>query len=68
MSFAEIISREFSPITLEEMDSVKLLSRMDTKFVFTSSLLSAVLKELSQSYSVLEINGKTILYTSIPKS
>ncbi|HHZ64479.1 MAG TPA: polyphosphate polymerase domain-containing protein [Flavobacteriales bacterium] len=60
MSFAEIISREFSPITLEEMDSVKLLSRMDTKFVFTSSLLSAVLKELSQSYSVLEINGKKL--------
>ena len=40
------------------MDSVKLLNRTDTKFVFTSSSLPAVLKELSQSYRVLEINGK----------
>lgn len=40
------------------MDSVKLLNRTDTKFVFNSDLLSDVLRNLSQSYRVLEIDGR----------
>ncbi len=51
---------QFQPITLSEMDEVKLMNRTDTKFVFPRSILRTVLEALSHSYRVLEINGKRI--------
>lgn len=45
------------PITLDEMDSVKLLNRTDTKYVFRRSKLGAVLAEIAPNYAVLHING-----------
>ena len=50
----EIVNR-FDPITLEEMDTVKLLNRVDTKFVFNSGKLSLILEELIPQYRVLEV-------------
>jgi hypothetical protein len=47
----------FSPISLEEMDSVKLLNRVDTKFVLSREQLTQILPELSKFYQVLEIQG-----------
>jgi VTC domain. len=47
----------FSPITLEEMDCVKLMNRFDTKYVFSSSKLPAFLKLLAGNYTILEISG-----------
>lgn len=50
----------FQPISLKEMDGVKLLNRIDTKFLCTKSQLSEILKELTNDYRVLEINGRKI--------
>ena len=51
---------QFQPITLSEMDEVKLMNRTDTKFVFPRTILVKVLKILSESYRVLEIKGNRI--------
>lgn len=50
----------FAPITLSEMQSVALLDRIDTKFVFGISQLPAVLHALRASYRVLNINGARV--------
>lgn len=47
----------FDPITLAEMDSVKLLDRTDTKFVFNYSRLPLILKSLQDHYKILDVNG-----------
>ncbi len=51
---------QFEPITLEEMDSVKLLNRTDTKFVIKRSVFEKILPELNPFYKTLEIKGKRI--------
>lgn len=43
-------------ISLKEMDSVKLMNRTDTKFVFPISLLPDLLIDSKNNYRVLEIN------------
>ncbi len=48
----------FDPITLEEMDRVKLQDRTDTKFVFGSRDLEHVLEQLLRDYRLLVINGR----------
>ena len=54
------IVADFLPITLKEMDGVKLMSRMDTKFVFKIEKLPSLLEKMTPFYRVLEINGKFI--------
>jgi len=54
------IVADFSPITLNEMDGVKLMSRTDTKFAFQLSKLPALLLQLQPFYNVLTINSKVI--------
>lgn len=56
----ERVLQEFEPITLKEMDSVKLMNRTDTKFIFNISYYDTVMKEIMQHYRVLEIEGKRI--------
>ncbi|MFH0895525.1 MAG: polyphosphate polymerase domain-containing protein [Bacteroidota bacterium] len=51
------ILQKFDPITLDEMDSVKLMDRMDTKYVFNISSLNAVLEKMIAHYKLLEVNG-----------
>lgn len=53
---AEQMLSTFKPITLEEMDGVKLMRRIDTKFVFDARKIEAVLQEATKNYRVLEIN------------
>ncbi len=48
----------FRPISLEEMDGLKLMNRMDNKFVFSVNELPNVLRQASEHYHVLEINGQ----------
>lgn len=48
---------KFEPITLDEMDGVKLLDRTDTKFLFHASKLDGVLTEMMKHYRLLEIEG-----------
>ena len=52
------VLNSFSPITLEEMDSVKLMNRFDTKYVFSSAKLPSFLKLLTGNYRILEISGE----------
>ena len=47
----------FTPITLEQMSSVKLMNRTDTKFVTNRSKLNRLLQMAQQDYYVQEIDG-----------
>jgi len=50
----------FIPIHLDEMESVRLMDRVDTKFAFELDQLPEVLSALKQYYRVLEVQGKRI--------
>lgn len=50
----------FDPISLEEMDHVKLLNRIDTKYVIHQDRLHDYLKAISEDYKMLIIGGKSI--------
>jgi hypothetical protein len=52
--------QQFEPITLEEMEGVKLMNRTDTKFVFTLNSFEKALSEIVNHYRVLEVNGKRL--------
>ena len=56
---SEIIT-EFQPISLEEMDEVKLMTRTDTKFAFKTVKLPVLLNEMIPYYRVLSIDGELI--------
>ncbi|TXB66742.1 polyphosphate polymerase domain-containing protein [Vicingus serpentipes] len=58
MSELDNVLKLFDPISLKEMDRVKLLNRVDTKYVFDISTLIKVLPEISTYYFILEIDGK----------
>ncbi|HLO58325.1 MAG TPA: polyphosphate polymerase domain-containing protein [Bacteroidales bacterium] len=47
--------REFKPVSLSEMDQVKLMDRIDSKFVLPFCTLPAILQCLSSGYYVLTI-------------
>jgi hypothetical protein len=47
----------FEPISLHEMESVALMNRTDTKFVFRYDQLPGFLDQIKNEYRVLEING-----------
>lgn len=51
---------QFDPITLEEMDGVKLMDRTDTKFTFNTNQLIDVLEEAKAYYKVLNVEGNRI--------
>ena len=54
---------QFPPITLDEMSSVKLMNRTDTKFVTTMPMLLRLLEMASQDYYVQQISGeRNMLY------
>ncbi|MFH1320176.1 MAG: polyphosphate polymerase domain-containing protein [Bacteroidota bacterium] len=50
------ILSQYQPISLDEMDNVKLLNRTDTKFIFNYDQLPVVLDELKEKYRILEMN------------
>jgi hypothetical protein len=54
------VSKAFDPIYLAEMDSVALLNRIDTKFVFSTTQLIEILHELRYDYRILTINNQRI--------
>jgi len=53
----ESLSHSFSPISLLEMDKVKLLDRFDKKYIFRSELLGPLLEQISCFYRILEIGN-----------
>ena len=48
------------PITLGEMKEVKLMNRIDTKFLVTSNELTAILKGICKDYYVQEVEGNRL--------
>lgn len=57
------VVKKFTPISLEEMDSVKLMNRIDTKHVLSSSRISNLLIEAKENYRILEIDSqRELLY------
>ena len=60
MSEVSSIITGFSPISLNEMDDVKLMSRNDTKFAFKANKMTLLLQRLLPFYRVLAIDGKLI--------
>lgn len=45
-------------VGLSGLDAVKLMSRVDSKYIFHASLLPAILNEVRDDYQILEIDGK----------
>src|SRR5688572_23938254 len=56
----------FKPVSLVQLDAVKLQDRIDTKYLFHISKLQQILNTVSASYNCLEIGGKRMFdYESI---
>lgn len=65
MTVQKIID-EFRPITLNEMDAVSLLNRIDTKYVVSLELLPHILGIVNADYRVLAIKDERIFaYNSL---
>lgn len=58
MSLLDPILGSFEPISLKQMDNVKLLDRVDTKFMFRDTHLSEILEQMKNDYYVLEAGEK----------
>jgi hypothetical protein len=57
---------KFQPITLEEMDTVRLMNRLDTKYLFHKAQLVGLLEEAAAFYRVLSIDDRRIFrYNSL---
>lgn len=54
----EAVLRGFTAISLEEMDSVALLNRVDTKYIIPITKLAPTLGFLQNDYNILTIKGK----------
>ncbi len=57
MKTIEEILSGFDPITLQQMDKVKLQDRVDTKFMFRDNILPVILEKMKDEYYALDING-----------
>lgn len=54
------------PISLDEMDSIKLLNRHDTKYTVREQQLPVIIRQLSQHYRALVVdNHRLILYETL---
>ena len=58
MSVLTDILSTFAPISLEQMSEVKLMNRIDRKFVTTTDRLYQLLQMARQDYYIQEINGE----------
>jgi len=57
MTDLNALLKRFEPISLQEMDSVRLMNRTDTKFMVSRAQLQGMLVHLSSSYRILEVEG-----------
>lgn len=60
MDLIQHILTAFEPISLSEMDNVKLMDRTDTKYTFHVSALEALLHEAMPYYKVLSVENNRI--------
>ena len=61
MSATEFIIQSFKSISLSEMDHVKLMNRVDTKFVCSFDLIPLILFENNKHYKVLKVDNQCIM-------
>ena len=60
------IIKNFDTISLEKMDKVRLMDRIDTKFIFSSELLPRILEKSSANYNLLkEKTGSIFTYSNL---
>ena len=59
MKIEEQINK-FNPISLDMMDRVKLMNRVDVKYIFSESILPHVLERISDHYFVLDTSSTRI--------
>ena len=57
MNDLKLLLESFDTISLAELEAVKLLDRMDTKFVFRTELVPDILHGMAKNDRVLEIEG-----------
>jgi hypothetical protein len=50
----------FSPITLQEMNDIRLMNRLDTKFVTTKSVILDFLESAKTKYRIQVVNDETL--------
>lgn len=62
-SFRNVIQR-FDPISLSEMDAVKLMNRVDTKFLININQLHVLLEKAIEHYRIVEIDGERLPHYS----
>jgi hypothetical protein len=55
------ITEKFTPISLNEIDEVKLMSRIDRKYWFHISKLEQILERIISEYHILEIDGQRLM-------
>ncbi len=55
------ILENFNPVSLDEINEVKLMSRIDRKYWFHISLLEDLLTRVSPYYHILEIDGQRLM-------
>ena len=66
MTNVQHIISGYNSISLSDMDNVKLMNRVDTKFVFNKEKFPDLLERLQKYYFILEINGnRTYSYKSL---
>jgi hypothetical protein len=61
METIDYILTKLIPVSLLEMDKVKLMDRVDTKFICSSNDIPLLLSNISNEYQVLEINGFRVM-------
>ena len=61
MKKVEKIINLFERLSLADLDRVKLMNRIDSKFCLDKAILPAILNDIAGEYFVLEINDETIL-------
>lgn len=60
-SIPKILTDTFPKISLEEMGKVKLMNRIDTKFVTTLDKILCLLSKTNSGYMMQEIDGETVM-------
>ena len=64
MQNVSLILQAFEPISLSEMESVKLMNRIDTKYAVSRKVLPSILEAAQADYFVQEIDGDANLCTN----
>ena len=60
MTDLNTILKRFEPISLQEMDSVRLMNRTDTKFMVSRAQLEDMLLHLGANYRILEVGAARV--------